>query len=124
MGHSKVEKTKTHKRIVAIASKRFHEEGLAGSGIAVPMKQAGHTVGGFYKHFASRDDLVAEAPVSALEIWKRQINAAAPGRPPFPVPLDGKIYLANRSAWPGFFCNLIRWRWRNGDEYGENSGGN
>ncbi len=25
---------------------------------------------------------------------------------------------------PGFFCNLIRWRWRNGDEYGENSGGN
>jgi hypothetical protein len=34
MGHSKVEKAKTHKRIVAIASKRFREEGLAGVGIA------------------------------------------------------------------------------------------
>jgi len=31
MGHSKVEKAKTHKRIVGIASKRFREEGLPGS---------------------------------------------------------------------------------------------
>jgi hypothetical protein len=31
MGHGKVEKPKTHKRIVAIASKRFREEGLAGA---------------------------------------------------------------------------------------------
>lgn len=29
MRHSKIEKTKTHERIVAIASKRFREEGLA-----------------------------------------------------------------------------------------------
>jgi hypothetical protein len=81
MGHSKAEKVKTHKRIVALASKRFREEGLAGVGIAELMKQAGLTVGGFYKHFASRDNLAAEAPVSALEMWKRQINAAASGGP-------------------------------------------
>jgi len=43
------------KRIVAIASKRFREEGLAGIGIADLMKEAGLTVGGFYKHFHSRD---------------------------------------------------------------------
>jgi TetR/AcrR family transcriptional regulator, transcriptional repressor for nem operon len=61
MGHSKAEKTKTHKRIVAIASKKFREEGLAGLAIAELMKEAGLTVGGFYKHFDSRDDLVAEA---------------------------------------------------------------
>ena len=30
MGHSKTEKGKTHERIVAIASKRFRERGLAG----------------------------------------------------------------------------------------------
>jgi hypothetical protein len=82
VGHSKAEKVKTHKRIVAIASKRFREEGLAGVGIAELMKQAGLTVGGFYKHFASRDDLVAEALVSALEMWKRQVNAATSGGPP------------------------------------------
>ena len=66
MGHSRAEKAKTHKRIVAIASKRFREEGLAGVGIADLMKEAGLTVGGFYKHFDSRDDLVAEAVGSAL----------------------------------------------------------
>lgn len=81
MGHSKAEKAKTHRRIVAIASKRFREEGLAGIGIAQLMKEAGLTVGGFYKHFASRDDLVAEALGSALEMWRRQISAAASGGP-------------------------------------------
>lgn len=44
-----------HKRIVAIASKRFREDGLAGVGVAELMKEAGLTVGGFYKHFKSRD---------------------------------------------------------------------
>jgi len=53
MGHSKSAKGKTHKRIVTIASKRFREEGLAGIGIAELMKEAGLTVGGFYKHFKS-----------------------------------------------------------------------
>src|SRR5260370_1717745 len=84
MGHSKAEKAKTHKRIVAIASKRFREEGLVGVGIADLMKEAGLTVGGFYKHFDSRDDLVAEAVGSALGSWKRQVDAAASGGPPAP----------------------------------------
>jgi TetR/AcrR family transcriptional regulator, transcriptional repressor for nem operon len=82
MGHSKAEKTKTHKRIVAIASKKFREEGLAGIGIAELMKEAGLTVGGFYKHFKSRDDLVAESVGSALGFWKRQVDAVASGGPP------------------------------------------
>jgi TetR/AcrR family transcriptional repressor of nem operon len=58
MRHCKAEKAKTHERIVAIASKRSREEGLAGIGIADLMKVAGLTVGGFYKHFKSRDALV------------------------------------------------------------------
>lgn len=81
MRHSKAEKANTHERIVAIASKRFREEGLAGIGIADLMKEAGLTVGGFYKHFHSRDALVAEAVGSALELWKRQMDAAASGGP-------------------------------------------
>ena len=47
MRHSKAEKARTHKHIVAIASKRFREQGLAGIGIAELMKEAGLTVGGF-----------------------------------------------------------------------------
>jgi TetR/AcrR family transcriptional repressor of nem operon len=81
MGHSKAEKAETHKRIVKIASKRFREDGLAGVGISELMKEAGLTVGGFYKHFNSRDDLVAEAISSAFGGWKRRVDAAASGGP-------------------------------------------
>jgi TetR/AcrR family transcriptional regulator, transcriptional repressor for nem operon len=81
MGHSSAEKAKTHKRIVSIASKKFREEGLAGVGIAELMKEAGLTVGGFYKHFDSRDDLVAEAVSSAFGGWERRVDAAASGGP-------------------------------------------
>jgi len=81
MGHSKAQKTRTHKRIVSIASKRFREKGLAGFGIAEVMKEAGLTVGGFYKHFDSRDDLVAEAVSSAFGGLKRLVDSAASGGP-------------------------------------------
>ncbi len=82
MGYSKAQKARTHKRIVAIASKRFREKGLAGFGIAELMKEAGLTVGGFYKHFDSRDELVAEAVSSAFGDWQRRAEAAASGGPP------------------------------------------
>jgi TetR/AcrR family transcriptional repressor of nem operon len=82
MGYSKAQKARTHKRIVAIASKRFREKGLAGFGIAELMKEAGLTVGGFYKHFDSRDELVAEAVSSAFGDWQRRVDAAASGGPP------------------------------------------
>jgi TetR/AcrR family transcriptional repressor of nem operon len=105
MRHSKVEKAKTHKRIVAIASKRFREEGFAGIGIADLMKEAGLTVGGFYKHFSSRDDLVAEAVGSALELWKRQVDAAASGGPPvtYESLVDNYLSEAHRDH-PGTGC--------------------
>ena len=46
------------------------------------MKEAGLTVGGFYKHFDSRDELVAEAVSSAFGDWQRRADAAASGGPP------------------------------------------
>src|SRR5216683_2462105 len=82
MGHSRAEKAETHERIVSLASKRFREKGLTGIGIAELMTEAGLTVGGFYKHFDSRDDLVAEALGSAVGPWKRLVDAAASGGPP------------------------------------------
>jgi TetR/AcrR family transcriptional regulator, transcriptional repressor for nem operon len=105
VGYSKVEKEKTHKRIVAIASRRFREDGLAGIGIADLMKEAGLTVGGFYKHFKSRDDLVAEAVGSALEMWQRQADAAAAGGPPvtYESLVDDYLSEAHRNH-PGAGC--------------------
>jgi TetR/AcrR family transcriptional repressor of nem operon len=105
MGHSKVEKAKTHKRIVGIASKRFREEGLAGIGLADLMKEAGLTVGGFYKHFKSRDALVAEAVGSALGTWKDRLDAAAAGGPPvtYGSLIDAYLSDAHRDH-PGTGC--------------------
>ncbi|TCL67217.1 TetR/AcrR family transcriptional regulator [Rhizobium sp. BK251] len=76
MGHSQAEKKKTHDRIVEIAAKRLRERGLEGVGVADLMKEAGLTVGGFYKHFASRDDLVAEAMQSAFGSWAEKLEAS------------------------------------------------
>ncbi len=105
MGHSRAEKAKTHKRIVSIASKKFREEGLAGVGIAELMKEAGLTVGGFYKHFDSRDDLVAEAVSSAFGGWKRRVDAAASGGPPVSLAklIDEYLNAAHRDD-PGTGC--------------------
>jgi TetR/AcrR family transcriptional regulator, transcriptional repressor for nem operon len=105
MGYSKAQKEKTHKRIVAIASKRFREKGLAGFGIAELMKEAGLTVGGFYKHFDSRDELVAEAVGAGFGAWQRQKEVAeAGGRPlSFAKLIDDYLSVAHRKN-PGTGC--------------------
>ena len=86
MGRSQLEKQKTHERIVELAAKRLREEGLDGIGVADLMKEAGLTVGGFYKHFASRDELVAEAVQSAVGSWRKQQEEK--GIDPKSIPLD------------------------------------
>src|ERR1700704_1018517 len=66
MGHSKADKDESHDRIVQVAAAGFREIGVDGIGVADLMKEAGLTHGGFYRHFSSRDDLVAEAIERAL----------------------------------------------------------
>ncbi|SRR6266852_8508396 len=105
MGYSKAQKARTHKRIVAIASRRFREKGLAGFGIAELMNEAGLTVGGFYKHFDSRDDLVTEAVNSAFGGWKRRVDAAKSSGPPvsYEKLIDEYLNEAHRDN-PGTGC--------------------
>jgi TetR/AcrR family transcriptional repressor of nem operon len=69
------------------------------------MKEAGLTVGGFYKHFDSRDDLVAEAVSSAFGGWKRRVEAAASGGPPVSLAklIDSYLSAAHRDD-PGTGC--------------------
>jgi TetR/AcrR family transcriptional repressor of nem operon len=50
-------------RIVETASALFRERGYDGVGIADLMAVAGFTHGGFYKHFGSKADLLAEAAI-------------------------------------------------------------
>jgi TetR/AcrR family transcriptional repressor of nem operon len=67
MGHSKASKANTHARLVAAAAARFKERGIDGISLADLMKELELTHGGFYKHFASRDELVTEALELALD---------------------------------------------------------
>ncbi len=51
----------TRRRIIAVASQLFLERGLAETSIADIMLAVGLTPGGFYRHFDTKDQLVAEA---------------------------------------------------------------
>ena len=53
--------------IVQAAASALRREGLQGISIPALMKKAGLTHGGFYAHFKSRDELVAEAVLAAAE---------------------------------------------------------
>lgn len=66
MGHSKAEKAGSHERIVKVAADLFRERGVDGVGVAALMSAAKLTHGGFYRHFATREELVAEAVERAL----------------------------------------------------------
>src|SRR5260370_41122911 len=54
-------------RIVDTASRLFRDKGFDGVGLDAIMKGAGLTHGGFYGHFASKDDLAADAVTRALD---------------------------------------------------------
>jgi len=67
MRKSREEAAQTRKRIVEAASCEFREKGIVATGLADLMKAAGLTHGGFYKHFESKDQLVAEACAKAVD---------------------------------------------------------
>jgi len=74
MRRSREEKAKTHERIVELASARIREGGIDGPGVAEIMQAAGLTHGGFYKHFGSRDDLIAEAAEHAFAYAEQTLD--------------------------------------------------
>lgn len=73
---SREEKARTHARIVEVAAGMFRENGIAATGVADVMKVAGLTHGGFYRHFTSKDDLVAAAISHAGSISLAELHEA------------------------------------------------
>ncbi len=53
-------KERSHESILDSAARLVREKGISGAGVAEVMKGAALTVGGFYAHFASKDQLVDE----------------------------------------------------------------
>jgi TetR/AcrR family transcriptional repressor of nem operon len=77
MRHNREVAAKSRERIVAAAARLFMERGVAAVGIAELMREAGMTHGGFYKHFASKDKLVAEACSFAMDRSQGSLRGAA-----------------------------------------------
>ena len=76
MRKSRAEAAATRERIVDAASATFRRQGIAATGLADLMAGAGLTHGGFYKHFASKEQVVAEAGTRAIEQTGETIAAA------------------------------------------------
>jgi TetR/AcrR family transcriptional repressor of nem operon len=67
MRKSKAETAETRKRIVNVASQVFKCNGINATGVSEVMGAAGLTHGGFYRHFESKEQLVAEACAVSME---------------------------------------------------------
>lgn len=63
---TKEKRQENHERIIAIASELFLERGFDGVAVAELMERAGLTHGGFYNHFRSKEDLIAESAENGL----------------------------------------------------------
>ena len=74
---SKAEAAQNRERIIEVAAKLFRERGFDGIGVADLMKSAGLTHGGFYGHFASKEDLMAQASARAQEEALDSLRQAA-----------------------------------------------
>jgi len=67
MKRSKIETAETRRRIVKAAAAVFRRNGIHATGLCELMAAAGLTHGGFYRHFDSKDQLVAEACAAGME---------------------------------------------------------
>ena len=65
---SREQMVENHRRILDVASRLFRDKGFEAVSVAEVMKAAGLTHGGFYGHFSSKDDLVAQTLAHVLAV--------------------------------------------------------
>ena len=104
---SKEQAAENRERIVETAAQLFRERGFDGIGVADLMKEAGLTHGGFYGHFSSKEDLIAEASARALTrslaVWSQLADRASGD----PLSAVAGAYLTSRHRDnPGAGCLL------------------
>ena len=80
MRKSKQETAATRVRIVTSAASAFRENGISGTGLDDLMAAAGLTHGGFYRHFESKDQVLAEACSVAFDELAERLAATVSGR--------------------------------------------
>lgn len=98
MRYDKGHKAETRQHILDVASRKFRREGVAAAGLAGLMAEAGLTHGGFYGHFASKEELVQATLEEAFALQAargRERLEAGEGIGPF---LRGYLSARHRDA--------------------------
>lgn len=102
MRYEKGHKDASRQRIIAVATERFRTDGIAASGLAAIMSDAGLTNGAFYPHFKSKAELVRASLDAAIEAQCEQISALLAEGGPERV-IDVYLSPEHRDA-PGLGC--------------------
>ena len=68
MRYEKGRKDASRRKIMDVAAERFRCDGIAATGLATIMSDAGMTNGAFYPHFQSKADLVRESVAAATDV--------------------------------------------------------
>jgi TetR/AcrR family transcriptional repressor of nem operon len=81
MRYEKGHKDTTHDHILEVAARRFRKDGIAASGLAGIMSEAGLTNGAFYAHFSSKSEMVEKCIERATDDqWQQFEKEIASGR--------------------------------------------
>ena len=102
---SREKAAENRERIIEAAGALFRTKGFSGIGVADIMKAADLTHGGFYGHFASKDDLVAQASRRAMTRAAANWGKTVADAPDDPFAALLKHYLSPRHRdEPGQGC--------------------
>ena len=91
---SRAQAAENRQTVIDVASRLFRDRGFDGIGLKDLMEGAGLTQGAFYKQFASKEDLIAQASSRALESACRRWSAAAEANPQDPLGAVAALYLS------------------------------
>ena len=91
---SRIQAAENRETVINVASRLFRECGFDGIGLKDLMKGAGLTQGAFYKQFASKEDLAAQASKRALESATLRWSAATAAKPKDPLGAVVAFYLS------------------------------
>src|SRR5664280_3505366 len=82
MRKSRAQAAETRARILSTATKMFLDKGLATVGMRDVLAGASLTPGGFYRHFESKDRLIAEASSAAFDRAYAMLESETVGKSP------------------------------------------
>jgi TetR/AcrR family transcriptional repressor of nem operon len=91
---SRAQAEENRQTVIDVASRLFREHGFDGIGLKDLMKGAGLTQGAFYKQFASKEDLAAQASRRGLESAFRRWSDAVAANPEDPLGAVMAFYLS------------------------------